>query len=80
MNDGLADFNNGDLVISNNITKRYLSENRRSPGDDPMNKKETLELVRAYYKISNRKVAKELFNLMITLSKSNSAESDTDDK
>ncbi len=80
MNDGLADFNNGDLVISNNIKKRYLSENRRSPGDDPMNKKETLELVRAYYKISNRKVAKELFNLMIMLSKSNSAESDTDDK
>ena len=80
MNDGLADFNNGDLVISNNIKKRYLSENRRSPGDDPMNKKETLELVRAYYKISNRKVAKELFNLMIMLSKSNSAEPDTDDK
>lgn len=80
MNDGLADFNNGDLVISNNIKKRYLAENRRSPGDDPMNKKETLELVRAYYKISNRKVAKELFNLMIMLSKSNSAESDTDDK
>lgn len=80
MNDGLADFNNGDLVISNNIKKRYLSENRRSPGDDPMNKKETLELVRAYYKISNRKVAKELFNLMVMLSKSNSAESDTDDK
>ena len=80
MNDGLADFNNGDKVISNNIKRRYLSENRRSPGDDPMSKKETLELVRAYYKIPNRKVAKELFNLMVMLSKSSPTESDTDDK
>ena len=38
--------------------------------DDPMKKAETLELVRAYYKIPNRKIAKNLFDLIVALSKS----------
>ena len=37
-----------------------------------MKRKETLELVRAYYKIPNRSIARNLFNLMVALSKSNS--------
>ena len=37
---------------------------------DPMSREETIELVRAYYKIPNRKAAKYLFDLIITLSKS----------
>ena len=38
---------------------------------DPMNRKETLELVRCYYKIPNRQVAKNIFQLLISLSKHN---------
>lgn len=36
---------------------------------DPMQKKETIELVTAYYKISNRKSAKHLYDLVIAMSK-----------
>ena len=39
---------------------------------DPMKKRETLELVSAYYKIHNRHIAKQMFDLMVSLSKSNS--------
>ena len=39
--------------------------------EDPMKKAETLELIRAYYKIPNRAVAKNLFDLIVALSKSN---------
>lgn len=38
---------------------------------DPMKRKETLELVRAYYRIQDRKIAKNLFDLIVTISKSN---------
>lgn len=48
----------------------FMEEGRRSLDEDPMKKAETLELVRAYYKIPNRTVAKNLFNLMVALSKS----------
>ena len=37
---------------------------------DPMLREETMELVKAYYKIPNRKVAKHLFDIMVALSKS----------
>lgn len=36
---------------------------------DPMNRQETIELVRAYYKIPNRKAAKHLYDLIIAMSK-----------
>lgn len=39
---------------------------------DPMKRQETLELVKAYYKISNRKTAKILFDLIVSMSKSSS--------
>jgi len=42
---------------------------------DPLARRETLELVRAYYKIADPKVRKRLFELTKTLSKS-----DTDDE
>ena len=59
--------------------KYILAEGQHSFSDDPMNKKETLELVRAYYKIQNRKLAKDLFNLIVELSKSTALLS-SDDK
>ncbi len=55
-----------------NLNDYFLEEDRRSFEEDPMERKETLELVRAYYKIPNRAIAKNLFNLMVALSKSNS--------
>lgn len=47
-----------------------VAENSRSFDDDPMKRAETLELVRAYYKIPNRRVAKQLLDLMVSLAKS----------
>lgn len=38
--------------------------------DNPMQREETLQLVSAYYKIHNRDLAKDLFNILQTLSKS----------
>lgn len=43
---------------------------------DPMKRQETLELVKAYYRINNRKAAKYIFDLIITMSKSNSKDED----
>lgn len=48
----------------------YLHEDKADVNMDPMNRQETLELVKAYYRITNRKVAKHLFDLIIALSKS----------
>ena len=50
--------------------KCIMAEEQRQYNSDPMSKKETLELIRAYYKIPNRKLAKELFDLIVELSKS----------
>lgn len=67
-------------MLNSTSKASFLAERRKNFVDDPMSKKETLELVRAYYKIPNRKVAKELFNLMVALSKStdNSDKEDND--
>ena len=46
------------------------TESANQPTSDPMHKKETIELVNAYYRIPNRKVAKHMFELMVKLSKS----------
>ncbi len=47
-----------------------FEENQEEIDMDPMKRQETLELVKAYYRIPNRKAAKYLFNLIITMSKS----------
>ncbi len=38
---------------------------------DPMKRQETLELVNAYYKINNRKLARQLLDLIVNMSKNN---------
>ncbi len=48
-----------------------LEENSADIDMDPMKRQETLELVKAYYRINNRKTAKILFDLVIAMSKSN---------
>ena len=45
-----------------------------------MKRAETLELVRAYYKIPNRRVAKQLFDLMVALSKSTAGLAHVDER
>lgn len=50
-----------------------FEEERTTFDSDPMNRQETIELVKAYYKISNRKAAKHLFDLIVAMSKSSSA-------
>ncbi|MFR4113836.1 MAG: helix-turn-helix domain-containing protein [Alphaproteobacteria bacterium] len=47
---------------------------------DPMNRQETIELVKAYYKIPNRKAAKHMFDLIIAMSKTTYNNKDEDDK
>lgn len=56
--------------FSNRNSSASLGENMGVFDADPMRKQETLELVKAYYKIANRIVAKKLFDLVISMSKS----------
>ena len=46
---------------------------------DPMNRVETLELVRAYYKIHNRKIARCFFDLIMALAKPTDSEDENSD-
>lgn len=57
-------------MFSNPDAPLMLNEDKEVFNADPMQKQETLELVRAYYKISNRKAARHLYDLIITMAKS----------
>lgn len=46
-----------------------LAEDNENIDLDPMHRQETIELVKAYYKISNRKAAKHMFDLIVAMSK-----------
>ena len=65
----------------NDEKQLYLAEDGTDFSSDPMLREETIELVNAYYKIPNRKVAKNLFDLIVSLSKNiytvNNAEGDS---
>ncbi len=56
-----------------------LAEEPASFNYDPMSKRETLELVRAYYRIQDRNVARKVFELVKSLAKSNDIETGADD-
>lgn len=62
-------------------TPLSFAEDRDSFDLDPMNRQETIELVRAYYKISNRKAARHVYDLIVALSKTtyNNDEIETED-
>lgn len=49
----------------------FLAEENNTFEIDPMQRKETIELVKAYYKISNRKAAKHMYDLIVAMSKTN---------
>jgi len=58
------------LYSKDESTINMLHEDHEQMDFDPMKRRETLELVRAYYKINNRKIAKYLFDLIVAMSKS----------
>ncbi len=64
-------INNSPRMLNTHVN--MVEERSYSFDDDPMSRKETLELVRAYYKIPNRKIAGQIFDLTVSLSKSSSA-------
>ena len=47
----------------------FLAEEDEVYDSDPMQRQETIELFKAYYKIPNRKAAKDMFDLIIAMSK-----------
>lgn len=57
-----------------------FAEDETEFDSDPMNRQETIELVKAYYKIPNRKAAKHIFDLIVAMSKTsyNNDEKDED--
>lgn len=57
------------MMLHPKFNKEELEESHPFD-DDPMKRQETLELVRSYYKIPNRKVARNIFDLMKLLAKS----------
>ena len=68
-------------MLSRSFAERgYLHEDRPVIDNDPMKRAETLELVRAYYKIPNRAIAKKLFDTIVLLSKSTYNLSDSDEE
>lgn len=60
------------LTVPENDETCLFAEENQEMDLDPMNRKETLELVRAYYRITNRTIAKHLFDLIISMSTANS--------
>jgi len=54
-----------------------LAEEKEEFSIDPMKRQETIELVKAYYKINNRTAAKNLFDLIVSMSKSSSSQTET---
>ncbi len=66
-------------MFSNPEAENILNEDAEVFNADPMRKEETLELVRAYYKISNRQAARHLFDLIVAMSKSSYLHSKDED-
>lgn len=57
----------------------FLEEDAEIFNADPMQRQETIELVKAYYKIPNRKAARHLYDLIIAMSKTTYNNSSEDD-
>lgn len=57
-----------------------FAEDKEEFDADPMNRQETIELVKAYYKISNRKAARHMFDLIVAMSKSNPTSTSDEEK
>lgn len=70
-------FDDMDPTVAGQSPRKFQSSDPCSATEDkiepepcePMQKEETLELVRAYYKIPNRQAARQMFELIISMSK-----------
>lgn len=60
-------------------TPTELAEDCETIDLDPMHRQETIELVKAYYKIGNRKAAKHMFDLIVALAKTTYNNEECDD-
>lgn len=58
----------------------FLEEDEELYNSDPMQRQETIELVKAYYKIPNRKAARHLYDLIISMSKASYNTAPEDDE
>ncbi len=58
----------------------FLEEDEELYNADPMQRQETIELVKAYYKIPNRKAARHLYDLIISMSKASYNTAPEDDE
>lgn len=58
-------------MVTTATTPEIFQEKKMPSGTDPMTTAETLELVRAYYRIPSRKTARQLLKLADALSKTN---------
>lgn len=61
-------------------TPLALAEDTENFDVDPMHRQETIELVKAYYKIPNRKAAKCMHDLIVAMSKSTYNNDDEEEK
>ncbi|MFV0627502.1 MAG: helix-turn-helix domain-containing protein [Alphaproteobacteria bacterium] len=73
-------YDDMDLEVANQSPRMFtvpdatpvcFAEEEEVFNDDPMHRQETLELVKAYYKIANRGAARHLFDLIVAMSKTN---------
>ena len=55
-----------------NPPEAEMAEIQEASDKDPLKQTETLELVKNYYKIQNRKLARHIFNLVCDMGRSNS--------
>lgn len=58
----------------------FLEEEETPYNADPMQRQETIELVKAYYKIPNRKAARHLYDLILAMSKTSYNNAEEDDE
>lgn len=66
------------MMLNTDFAQSVLHENQDVLAIDPMQRQETLELVRAYYKIRNRQLAKHLFEVIVAASHATYGASDDD--
>jgi transcriptional regulator with XRE-family HTH domain len=65
----IGDEVTSDRPTPNPRTSEGLSESQEGFDDDPMNRTETLELVRAYWRLHNTELRRNVLDLLINMSK-----------
>ncbi|MBP5615280.1 MAG: helix-turn-helix transcriptional regulator [Alphaproteobacteria bacterium] len=66
------------MMLNTDDGQAIFHEKQDTISVDPMQRQETIELVRAYYKIRNRQLAKHLFEVIIAASQATYGQTDDD--